>query len=295
MGPASLPYVLLAKLMRVPNVIVHVHGAFDHTGWSSSPATRVQRSLQNCLHGYERMACSEEAARQLWGDHAQVRILRNAFDIEAFRAQPSVRNRLRKELGLEEKFVLIDVGRLSAGKQPQQMIDIFCIFKELRPESVLVMVGTGELENEVKRYAASRGLDETQVKFLGARQDVPQLLQAADVFVLPTLGEGLGIAYIEAQAAGLPCFAPEGCVPREVALTPLFHTVAEKQSSHAWADAILAHADERRTDPPLEIIREAGYEICAEARKLEQYYEKLLEGDTANARKAAGFGHRAGL
>lgn len=280
MGPASLPYVALGKFLHVENIIVHVHGAFDPTGWSSSRITRLQQKLLEHMGNYQCMACTKVAATQLWGENTQVFILHNAFEIEKYCADDARRAKMRDRLGIEDRLAIVDVGRLSEGKQPLFMIDIFSALQKVRPDSVLFMVGTGEMMQETKEYAKKHGLDETQVRFLGGRTDVAEILQAMDVFVLPTLGEGLGIVYMEAQAAGLPCFAPKGCVPQEVAITPMFHEVEKPESLQAWVDAILSHANERLQESPQQLLREAGYDICLEAGKLERYYEKLCEGDT---------------
>lgn len=280
MGPASLPYVALSKFLHIENIIVHVHGAFDPTGWSSSRTTRLQQKLLNLMGGYQRMACTKVAATQLWGENAQAFILHNAFEIEKYCADDTRRAKMRDRLGIEDKLAIVDVGRLSEGKQPLFMIDIFSALRIVRPDSVLFMVGAGEMMQETKEYAKKHGLDETQVQFLGARTDVAELLQAMDIFVLPTRGEGLGIVYIEAQAAGLPCFATKGCVPQDVAITPLFHEVEKTDDVKAWVDAILSHANERLQESPQQLLREVGYDIRLEADKLERYYEKLCGGDT---------------
>ena len=226
------------------------------------------------------MACTKEAAVQLWGENADVYVLHNAFKIEDYIPRAETRQRIRSELEIGDRLALVDVGRLSLQKDPLFMIDIFSALLAAKPDVLLFMIGTGEMMEETRKYAEKQGLDETQVQFLGARTDVAELLQAMDIFVLPTRGEGLGIVYIEAQAAGLPCFATKGCVPQDVAITPLFHEVEKTDDVKAWVDAILSHANERLQESTQQLLREAGYDIRLEAGKLERYYEKLCGGDT---------------
>lgn len=280
MGPASLPYIIIGRLYRVRSIIVHTHDAFDPVGWNKKTTTKILRLIQDRTKNYHRMACTKEAAIQLWGENADAYVLHNAFEIENYIPRVEIRERLRGEMGIENRLALVDVGRLSLQKDPLYMMDVFSALLTVEPNAVLFMIGTGEMMGETRKYAEKQGLDKTQVQFLGARTDVAELLQAMDIFVLPTRGEGLGIVYIEAQAAGLPCFATKGCVPQDVAITPLFHEVEKTDDVKAWVDAILSHANERMQESPQQLLREAGYDIHLEAGKLEKYYEKLYGGDT---------------
>ena len=112
-------------------------------------------------------------------------------------------------MGLEGQFVIVTVGRIAYQKKPCFTVDIFAEITKKVPTSTLIFVGDGPLRGEVQGYARSKGL-EGNVQFLGNRDDVPQILSAADAFLLPSLFEGLGIVYIEAQASASPC---SHCLP----------------------------------------------------------------------------------
>ena len=165
------------------------------------------------------------------------------------------------------------VGRLTYQKNPQFTVEIFAKVKEKRPNAVLMFVGQGELEEETRRMVQAKGLTDS-VLFLGLRTDVPDLMQAMDAFVLPSRFEGLGIVYIEAQAAGLKTFATAEVVPQEACVDEsLFTYLPREATAQQWADAVLA-ADTTQRENKLEVIQCHGYDIHQEAEKLRALYLK---------------------
>lgn len=119
-----------------------------------------------------------------------------------------------KNWGIQENFVICHVGRIAHQKNPKGVIDIFSSCLEEEKDCVLLYVGTGELEQEIKNYAAQKRVAD-KVKFLGVRKDVERLMQAADCFLLPSFYEGLPIVAVEAQAAGLHVFSQIKSVRRQ--------------------------------------------------------------------------------
>ena len=154
-------------------------------------------------------------------------------------------------MGLTDKFVVGVVGRLTYQKNPQFTVEIFAKVKEKRPNAVLMFIGQGELEEEIRRMVQAKGLTDS-VLFLGLRTDVPDLMQAMDAFVLPSRFEGLGIVYIEAQAAGLKTFATAEVVPLEACVDEsLFTYLPREATAQQWADAMLAADTTQREHPCL--------------------------------------------
>ena len=135
----------------------------------------------------------------------------------------------------------------------------------------MIMIGTGELEGEVKKLIREYNLEDS-VQLLGLRQDVPALLQAMDVFVLPSRGEGLGIVYVEAQAAGLYTFGTAELVPEEAAVCPdLMKFIPKESTAKEWANAVLDVLPYKR-QITTKRISDAGYDLECEAEKLVNIY-----------------------
>jgi glycosyltransferase involved in cell wall biosynthesis len=210
------------------------------------------------------------------------RLISNAIDCEAFSFDPARAEVLRREAGLNGQFVLTHVGRFDPVKNHTFLIEIFREVLTRQENSTLLLAGTGDTMPQVRELAESYGIGE-KVRFLGPVSDIPGLLTMADAFVFPSLYEGLGISLIEAQAAGLPCFAAD-CVPQTANITGRVRYLPLSGGAALWAEEILkAREQPRHRDTGL--IRQQGYDIALEAEKLQEFYlRKYLEevscGDT---------------
>ncbi len=156
-----------------------------------------------------RIAPSDLAAKYTFGNRAykngSVKILHNAIDTDVYRFDARGRKNVRTELKIPENTTVIGhVGRFTAQKNHLFLTDVFAEYVKLNENSLLVLVGNGELEDEIKKRAEERGIAD-RIVFTGVRGDVPALLSAMDVFVFPSFYEGMPNAVIEAQATGLPC------------------------------------------------------------------------------------------
>src|SRR5450830_1193044 len=224
--------MLFAKRAGVRSRITHSHVAQPQ---GSILHRLVDKALLPWLKIYSTdwFACGSDAGSNLWGaeevQNGKVHIMKNAIDIDKFAFSREVRDRVRQELHMEGKFVIGCVGRLSYQKNHEFLIGIFRDIHEKDNDARLCLVGRGELEHDIREQVQKLGLNDA-VQFLGVRNDVPQLLQAMDVFVLPSRYEGLPIAFIEAQAAGLACFGSDSGVPREAAVTDLMHFISLEES-----------------------------------------------------------------
>ena len=267
----SFLYLLIAAVCGVRTRICHAHMAYV-PGSRKKPHYRLFRILIRML-ATDRLACSCDAGRALYGSLPFV-VLRNAVDTDRFRFSEEIREKMRAELGLQDAFVCGTVGRLSFQKDPEYTLGIFCELKKLRKDAVLVFAGKGELEKTVRERIWELGI-EKDIRILGHRDDVPALMQAFDAFVLPSRFEGLGIVYIEAQAAGLQTYAPAGLVPKEAcAVKDLMHFIGKEKGPAAWAEEIAKRAGTARRDTSRE-IKESGYEIECERKRLEQIYRRV--------------------
>ena len=222
-------------------------------------------------------SCGRDAGIYYYGEkrwNASGVILRNAIDVSRFAFQQEVRARMRKLHGLENSYVIGHVGRFNVQKNHSRLLDIFAEAAKTVPDARLVLVGTGELEQSVKEKAAALGIGD-KVLFPGQTADVCDWYQAMDCFVLPSLFEGLPVVGIEAQAAGLPCVFSDR-VTDEVLLSPGARMVSLDADNAEWAKEIMS-AKRSETDriQGTEIVRQAGYDIHEEARKLQEIYLEM--------------------
>ncbi len=261
-----------AKKAGVPMRIAHSHntrytrlgaaGAIENI-YKSYCKTKI---VPNATH---RFACSEPAAKWLFGE-TKAEIINNGIQAEAYAYSDAVRAEVRQSLYIaDETKVLIHVGRFCDQKNHEFLIDIFDEYHKLNCNSVLVLIGAGELMDEVKSKVHGLGLNGS-VMFLGLRNDVYRLLQAADCFVFPSKFEGLPVSVVEAQAADLPCFISDK-VPQEtdLGITRFWRLPTDNPSD--WAERIFELKSTLR-EPRCAAIAEAGFDIKTTADKLTELY-----------------------
>lgn len=253
-----------AKRARIPIRISHAHTASMSAGFSQLARILMKPLIPLSTTHY--FACSKNAGDAIFGDKTYA-LLPNALDANALCFDQKIRIKMRCDLELSDAYTLIHVGRFTKEKNHTFLLDAFEELLKVEPTAVLLLAGDGELRPEIERKAAD--LPEGSVRFLGVRDDVPELLQAADVFVFPSHFEGLPVTLIEAQAAGLPCIKSEN-VTDEAVVTDLV-TSLPLGDPKMWAEAILKKRTTPRLDQTQAII-DSGYDIHAAARKLENFY-----------------------
>lgn len=200
--------------------------------------------------------------------------LHNAIDIGRFRYQADQRARFRRQAGLEKCFVIGHVGRFNVQKNHNRLLDIFACLLQAEKDARLVLIGVGELEDAVRKKADALGIRE-KVLFLGQLPNVNDWLQAMDCFVLPSLFEGLPVAGVEAQAAGLPCFFSDR-VTDEALLLPQSFRISLKDCDELWARRILEIKTKNYDRlQGADNVRDAGYDIDTEAAKLQAWYLEM--------------------
>lgn len=220
-------------------------------------------------------ACSRDAGISRYGkkagsDVARCQVVNNAIDTRMFAFNSEKAQYIRNTLHIEsDSLVVGHVGRFSPPKNHSYLIDIFAEVHKREPNSVLLLVGDGDGRKNIEKKVRSLGLEDSVI-FTGVRSDVSDLLQAMDVFVFPSLYEGLGIVNIEAQAAGLPCFISDK-VPKECIITDLVKSIPLGAPPKTWADEILSAKNVQRKNTG-ELIIKAGYDIEENAKRLQDYY-----------------------
>lgn len=265
----SAPVLRAAKRYGVPTRISHSH--VSKMTFDAKYPIRMFYRAQIPGAATDLFACSEDAGKWMFGKK-DFTVIPNAIDCNAFAYDGHKAEGLRRENDLEGQLVVGHVGRFDSVKNHRFLIEVFREIVNQHKDSVLLLAGVGDTMPEIKALVRERGIGD-KVRFLGSCSNVPDILQMTDVFVFPSLYEGLGISLIEAQAAGLSCYASLGCVPESAAVTGNVHFLSLNQSPKTWADAILQNLPapgERKSD--LQAIRNAGYDIALEADKLEALY-----------------------
>ena len=265
-----------AKCAGVPVRIAHSHSTTNKKEKKKNFIKQILRPFSK-LFATDYMCCSELAGRWLFGnkeyDKENVYLLNNAIDLDKFKYNEKVRKEKRKELSISDDTLVIGhVGRFVEQKNHKYLIDIFDEVHKKNKNSILLLAGQGPLMNEIKEKVNKLRIEDN-VKFLGQRNDINELYQTFDVFVLPSLYEGLPVVGIEAQATGLLClFSKEMTKETKVLNTTEFLSL--EQSSKKWADTIIKNINYKRIDPIKEISKR-GYNIEKEKFKLENFYKKL--------------------
>ena len=250
--------------------VAHSHSAARATKhWKEQIKAKLRKDIEKyadyCL------ACSQDAGKWLFPNREFI-VLNNAIDTKRFSYCSQDAQEVRKELALGNDFVVGTVGRMIPVKNPMGIVEIFKALSEKKRDVRLLWVGDGQLRAEAEAALAQAGVLERTV-FTGVRSDVDRLMQAMDVFILPSLLEGLPLVLVEAQVAGLPCLCSEA-VTREVDLTGRCEFLPVNQPE-LWAARILT-APHDRPDTRGEICR-AGYDIETASQWLEHFYLDCLK------------------
>ncbi len=256
----------IAKKKGIPVRIAHCHSNNQDKNIKYLIKYMYKHIISKYATGL--FACGEVAGEWMFGKNVKFIVLPNAIDTDRYVFSNDKRMLMRKELGLPENaFVIGHVGRFSKVKNHLFIIELCkLVFKQNRNTYVL-FVGQGELLEEIREIVIKNHL-ENVIKFLGLRKDVPDLMQAMDVFVLPSLYEGLPVSVIEAQASGLPCVISEN-VPLDCAITNLVKQV--KLDTSKWKSAVIQLKDVERRNTQEE-IKKARFDINDNALYLEKYY-----------------------
>lgn len=274
LGSTAAIYLSIAKKYGIYS-IAHSH--------NTNSETCLQQCMYNIFSYPTRFiadyffACSSDAARDRFGKRIAknkriCQVLKNAIDVSEYRFNHDLRVSLRRELDISEAVVIGHVGRFAAQKNHKFLVDVFQHIHEKDHRAILLLVGDGELRSEIERETKKRGLAE-YVIFTGIQSNVQQFYQAMDVFVFPSIYEGLGVVAIEAQAAGLPCCVAD-TLPREAYITKLIQFRSLKDGAEKWAEWVLSRVNEPRVNV-LEDIKEAGYYISSTSVWLENFYRNV--------------------
>jgi glycosyltransferase involved in cell wall biosynthesis len=260
----SLLYARDAKMTGVTMRIAHSH----NNGLRKSVTKPLKMMMHNISkklftrYVTEYWACSESAAHFMFQRSSDYLYVPNGIEIERFAFRPERREQFRRNMGIEQRLVVGNVGRLCYQKNQEFLLKVICELRQNRPNVLLMLVGDGEDQVRLKNEARNLGVEDCVV-FFGTTDDVPLVLWAMDVFAFPSRFEGLGIAAIEAQAAGLPVLCSDN-VPPEAGIKGFAEFLPLSAGAKVWAERLYRMSDDKRRDST-EMITRAGYDITTVA------------------------------
>lgn len=256
-----------AERHNIPVRIAHSHSANQDKNLKYPIKLWYKRKIPR--YATHLFACGKEAGGWMFSG-SPYQIINNAIDAAAYTYDTNKRAEQRRQLGLSDELVIGHVGRFNQPKNHPFLIDIFAALLKKESNAVLLLVGGGEGMSKMQEKVQELGIAE-HVRFLGVRSDVADLMQAMDIFVLPSLYEGLPVTMVEAQAAGLPCIISDKVPPECILTEGLVDVMPLSASPETWAEKILAKRAIPRTDRRAEIAAH-GFDISTEAVKLQDFY-----------------------
>ncbi len=252
-------------------VIVHSRNAGNALGSSS----KILGMLNKRRLPSKRITCaavSDKAGEWMFGEGSDFLVLNNGLDTEQYRFSTIKRNRIREEFGIDSKTeIIVNVGALRTQKNHLFLIDVFDSYHRMHEDSILILVGEGELEQEILQKTEKLGLSGSII-FAGRRGDIPDILSASDKFLFPSLYEGFPNALIEAETSGLWCVASSTIT--EQACLDNCARVSLDSPIPEWVKALEASYDKERSSC-VDMVEKAGFGIKQEMARLEGLYESL--------------------
>ena len=273
---ANIDYLKYAKKYGIKKRIIHSHNSQNMDSFFRGVLHRVNK-LVLTKYATDFWSCSEDASKWFYSKKIMLsekhHIIHNGIDINRFKYSKKKRIEGREKHQLQNKFVVGNIGRLHFQKNQLFLLEVFSEIKKIKTNSVLLLVGDGEDLEKLKQRAKDLKIDDS-VNFLGLRDNIPDLLQIMDVFVFPSLFEGLPLALIEAQASSLPVFTSEGCISPDIKMTDFLYFISLESGPVTWAEKI---CDVRDCRENLDIsgITAHGYDINFEVTKLQEYFKEV--------------------
>lgn len=275
--PLRAPYLLAAKKAGVPVRIYHSHSA--EVSGKSKVKLFVYNYYRNRISKWAttEYACSQAAANWMYEkkliDSGAVQIIYNGIDTIRFSYNPKKREELRKELNVENNYVIAHTGRFLPQKNHRFIIDVFNEVKKREQSAKLLLLGVGDLQDEIRQKVDSLGISDS-VYFLGVKKNVEDYLSAADCYIMPSLYEGLPVAAVEAECSGLPCVMSTN-ITKEVELTENTKFLSLNETAEFWATEIIKCKQLHREDCS-KTVEEKGYDVKDVAVNLQNKYIELL-------------------
>ena len=278
-------YLPVAKKAGVPVTIAHARSAGVDKGLKGWITKFIRRNLyRKCDYMF---SCSDLAASAVFGEKQykadKVVFVPNAVDTKDFAPDEYMREKIRREYGLENSFVIGHVGRFHYAKNHEFILDIFAEVLKQNKQAMLFLLGDGPRRQEMEEKAAELGIKE-RVIFAGNQNPVAPYYQAMDAFLFPSRFEGMPGTVVEAQAAGLPCLIAD-TITTQVKVTELVTFLSLAQDAELWAEQLNRIATERKMQKNTETeidLSKTNYDVNYQVKQYEQFY---LTGDVTVMKK----------
>lgn len=256
-----------AKQYGVPLRIAHCHSSSQDKNIKFIIKSIFKKNIKK--YSTQMFACGQCSGEWMFGKNC-FEVLPNAIDSDKYIYNSVIRKRIREQLDINNDcFVIGHVGRFCTVKNHKFIIDILKEIRKIEPNVKVLFAGQGELLNDIKDIVERNQLT-SNVIFLGLRSDIPDILQAMDLFLLPSLYEGVPVSIIEAQASGLKCFISDK-VPLDCAITDLVRQLSLNMTAEKWAEEIIKEKNYNR-DNTKDLIVKSNFDIKSNAAYLERVY-----------------------
>lgn len=271
-------YLPIARKCGIETTIAHARSAGVDKGLKGILTRFLRRNLSKKADYL--FTCSELAGISVFGKKAvkqgRTRFLPNAIDCQKFAPDPLVREKIRRELGIENCYVIGHVGRFHYAKNHEYLLRVFAeLVKRKTRDYVLLLLGEGSGMEDIRILSRELGIED-KVYFLGNKSNVNDYYQAMDYFVYPSRFEGMPGTIVEAQTAGLRCLMSD-TICKEVIATDLVTTRSISEDPGLWADEIEQHLQYQRSSR-VDEMKELGFDVHGQAVLMTDFYtrEKLL-------------------
>lgn len=271
-------YLPIARKCGIETTIAHARSAGVDKGLKGILTRFLRRNLSKKADYL--FTCSELAGISVFGKKAveqgRTRFLPNAIDCQKFAPDPLVREKIRRELGIENCYVIGHVGRFHYAKNHEYLLRVFAeLVKRKTRDYVLLLLGEGSGMEDIRILSRELGIGD-KVYFLGNKSNVNDYYQAMDYFVYPSRFEGMPGTIVEAQTAGLRCLMSD-TICKEVIATELVTTRSIREDPGLWADEIEQHLQYQRSSR-VDEMKELGFDVHGQAVLMTDFYtkEKLL-------------------
>ena len=276
---SSVPYdhlymYFIKKYSNVPIRIIHSHNSNFNKQFGNSIRMifgYFSKLFENSSTNY--LACSKKAAYWLFRKskvkNDKVELINNGVEIGKFKYNIEVRNIFREKLGISDKVVIGNVGRFTFQKNHNFLLEVFNEYLKINNEAILLLVGEGELEEEIRNKVKELNID-NKVIFYGISNEVGNLMQAMDCFVMTSFYEGLPIVGVEAQASGLPLIVSDK-ITNEMEIINNVKFISLQDNVNIWASEIDKSIKLQREDTSNELIKK-GFDIESVARRVEELF-----------------------
>lgn len=269
--------VFYMKILNIKNIIVHSMNIRKYNNFQKKMIIPLQILL--IKWSKLQLGCSYEAGAYMFGEKfayndSRFRCIKIGIEIKNFKFNKSIRDQYRGKLNINNNFVIGHIGRFSYEKNHTFLIDIFKDIKKKQENAILLLIGDGPLQSNIQKKVSSMGLDESVI-FLGFRNDIPEMLMCFDLFLLPSINEGISIVGINSQASGLNTVVSTN-VPKELKISDTIYFLSLNSSSKEWANFILNLPQILNRQNKYKNVIKAGYTIENTVLEIEKIYEQII-------------------